>query len=619
MNAVQSRLTLNILVVHSDTWADERVREFRNGVEQVARKVEESIRSTLPIVQLVPNVVPAVKALTGSVLYDVVAVIDISDFDTKLAVLGGRMQGAAVPSVFVAREGSIDSWQHFNAHDNDVVRYENVENLFEHGSELERRLIRSISQSRIHRELIYRFWFPRETATIWVVCPKIHEPGEFADRSSPDYTYLDNLGDTDALLGLMVFLSQYYPNATIQHFNSEDLPEGHTCSNLVVIGGPGSDEISNTVCKDMMSTVKSQIAYAADCEKMSVVCDGIVASDLQADYRFRKTTHRGLIENLKRLFNRNSCKPNELTADWGYFARFANPLNENATVLLVNGIHTAGVAGAAMAFGERQEAMRNFEAVHTSGVDVKNFECYFRVPVLNGQVRLPLIESSKVIGIEQAKSQATPTTAVGTHHRSSIRILFVAGDRGGSQVNQLQIPNEYYAIQTASRRSEHKDVIDVRPPILAATRLRLSEAYLERPTVVHFAGHGNDRSLSIIDDRGAIANVIPLDGDQLKKLLQTLSESLRLCVLNSCRSLGLAQFVVQEGVVGFAIGWPGIIDDSAAIAFSESLYGAIGQGLCLAKSLELAKVACGVTEEPILFSRNGSNDKVPFIDIGVET
>ena len=463
MNSVQSNLTLNILVVHGDKWADDHVREFRSGVERVARKVEERIQSSLPSVRLVPHVIPTATALTGRELSNIVAVIDISDFDTKLAVLGGRIQGAAAPCVFVAREDSIDSWQHLNANDNDVVRYGNVENLFERGSELERRLFRAISQSRIQRELIYRFWFPRETTTIWVVCPKIHEPGEFADRSSPDYTYLDNLGDTDALLGLMVFLSQYYPKATIQQFNSEDLPEGHTSSNLVVIGGPGSNEISNAVCKDMMSAVKSQISYAIDCEKMSVVCDGVVASDLQADFRVRKASPSGFVESVKKLFNRTSCESNELTADWGYFARFANPLNENASVLLINGIHTAGVVGAAMAFGERQEAMRNFEAVYASGVDVQNFESYFRVPVLNGQARLPIIESSKVLGIKQAGSRATPATAVGTHHRASVRILFVAGDRGGSQVNQLKIPNEYHAIQTASRRSKHKDVVDVRP------------------------------------------------------------------------------------------------------------------------------------------------------------
>ena len=72
---------------------------------------------------------------------------------------------------------------------------------------------------RIHEELVYQFWFSRETSTIWVVCPQIHEPSEFADRSSPDHTYLDNLGDTDALLEVMVFLSQYYPNATIECFS----------------------------------------------------------------------------------------------------------------------------------------------------------------------------------------------------------------------------------------------------------------------------------------------------------------------------------------------------------------------------------------------------------------
>src|SRR5690606_18866130 len=143
-----------------------------------------------------------------------------------------------------------------------------------------------------------------------------------------------------------------------------------------------------------------------------------------------------------------------------------------------------------------------------------------------------------------------------------------------------------------------------------------AEAYLERPLVVHFAGHGNNRCLSIIDDRGAIANEIPLDADQLCSLLQTLSETIRLCVLNSCKSSDLAQLVVDKGVVEFAVGWPGRIDDSAAIAFSGAVYGALGHGRSLAESFESGKVACGVTEEPILFSRNGSSATVPFVDFG---
>src|SRR5437867_6410733 len=96
------------------------------------------------------------------------------------------------------------------------------------------------------------------------------------------------------------------------------------------------------------------------------------------------------------------------------------------------------------------------------------------------------------MAVQASVSQRTTTAA----DAGSATVLFIAGDRGGSQVNQLQIPTEYHEIQTALRGSEYRGVIALANPILGATRERLAEAYRERPTIVHFAGHGNDRSLS---------------------------------------------------------------------------------------------------------------------------
>jgi hypothetical protein len=112
----------------------------------------------------------------------------------------------------------------------------------------------------------------------------------------------------------MVFLSQYYPNATIERFSAQDLPDGHTCSNLVVIGGPGSNELSNSVCREMMDAIQSRVSYSEDCERMTVVADGQRPNELQAQYR----TNGG---------SATASTQQGLRKDWGYFARFTNPLN----------------------------------------------------------------------------------------------------------------------------------------------------------------------------------------------------------------------------------------------------------------------------------------------------
>jgi len=490
-----------------------------------------------------------------------------------------------------------------------LVKYESIDQLFHADSVLQRELLRAVPHARIHEELVYQFWFPRETSTIWVVCPQIHEKSEFANRSSPDYTYLDNLGDTDALLEIMGFLSQYYPNATIECFSSEDLPEGHTSSNLVVIGGPGSAEISNEICREMMSAMRSHVAYSSDCEQMTVTRATGETIELRTAY---PTAGQSV----------GHQRPLGLRTDWGYFARFKNPLNENATVVLTNGIHTAGVLGAARAFSERREALRNFHAALSSGVRT-SFECYFEVPVLNGQVKVPVVDPLNIFTLGRAEPGASdapvsvPPRTLVAEDRTSVRVLFIAGDRGGSQKNQLQIPNEYHAIQGALRACANRGVIALANPILGATRERLAEAYRERPTVVHFAGHGNDRSLAIIEDHGLLANETRLDADQLCDMLQTMQERVRLCVLNACVSVALAQRLVDANAADCAIGWPAKVSDSAAIAFSTALYGALGDGRSIGDAVTLARLACGTGDQPILVAADKMDTDVLVIGAGV--
>jgi hypothetical protein len=603
----------------------------------VVGRVEERLQVDHPSVHLQLRCATAEQAcaLRDADEICAVAVLDVTEGDERLAIFAGRLWGARVPCIVVCHADQKDVSRRFGLNNPDLVTYASMEQLFISDSVLQQELLRAVPEARIHEELIYRFWFPRETSTIWVVCPQIHKPGEFADRSSPDYTYLDNLGDTDALLDVMVFLSQYYPNATIERFSSKDLPEGHTSSNLVVIGGPGSAEISNEICTEMMSAMSSHVAYSSDCEQMMVTAAAGQAVALRAEYRpnGESAGHQtplgmravsGYLARVKFFVAGCLGWRRVLRADWGYFARFKNPLNENATVVLINGIHTAGVLGAARAFCDRREALRNFHSALTSDVGTTNFESYFKVPVLNGQVKVPVIDSRTIFTLGRVE-EAVAQTLVSTHQRTpvadgrtSLRILFIMGDRGGSQINQIQPHKEYHAIQDALHACKHRDVIALSNPILGATRERLALAYRERPTVVHFAGHGDDRSLSIIDDHGLLANETPLDANQLCNMLRTMTEPVRLFVLNACASLELAKQLVDTGVVGSAVGWHAKVSDSAAIAFSSAFYAALGDGRSLGESVNLGRLACGTMDEPVLVATDPSDTDVLVVRQGDE-
>ena len=207
--------------------------------------------------------------------------------DEHLALFAGRLQGWRVPCIVVYHTAAEAAARRLGLNNRDLVAYTSMDKLFLPDSVLQRELAACGAPDAVFmRSSSTGSGFPRETRTIWVVCPQIHEPGEFAELSSPDYTYLDNLGDTDALLEVMVFLSQYYPNATIERFSARDLPNGHTSGNLVVIGGPGSaDDISNEICREMMKSMGSHVSYSSDCEQMIVARQCGQTVELQAEYR----------------------------------------------------------------------------------------------------------------------------------------------------------------------------------------------------------------------------------------------------------------------------------------------------------------------------------------------
>ena len=154
---------------------------------------------------------------------------------------------------------------------------------------------------------------------------------------------------------------------------------------------------------------------------------------------------------------------------------------------------------------------------------------------------------------------------------------------------RFRFPKEFHAIQEALLASEHRELIALGTPILAATRERLAHAYRSAPQIVHYVGHGNERSLSIIEDNYLLANGTALDAEEFGTVLGMMKERVMLCVLNACESGGLAGDLVGAGVVEYAVGWPCKVSDSTAIAFTSALYGAVGDGRTMQEAFDIAK------------------------------
>ena len=593
MNAAAGKWQLPILGAHPFRWDTSAAKQFRNAIGSVVTEAEKGLQTEHPSVHLqlrFPDSPKDVLAQIESGTPPAFAIIDVSELDEELALLAGYLQGMPIPAMFLCRSSSVGALGRLGirATDPRVIEYSRLDELA--GTGLARRITQAISPSRIQEEVIYDLWFPRETQTIWIVCPTIHEAGEFATPESPNYTYLDNLGDTDALLHVMVFLSRYYPRANIEKFSSEDLPPGHTHSNLVVIGGPGCDgEISNRICRVLMSTMRSRVSYSDECDRM-LVGTGLSALELTADLSAELHTKR---------------------RDYGYFARFPNPFNEDATAVLLSGIHTTGVLGAASAFCERREALRNFHAVYKSSANPGSFECHFEVNSFNQTIQVPRIEPANIVSLgANAEARADRVVApepVPSEPSSSLTVLYVAGDRGGSQSNQIQISRELDSIQDALLACKYHGAISLANPVLAATRQKLVRAYRTNAGIIHFAGHGDDRSLSLIDDQGILVSATEVIAEQLAGILKNYPQRVRLCILNTCNSAPVAEHLVRANAVDAAIGWNHKIADMDAVAFSGTLYSLLGDGVGLRQAFDLASQVVGSGRPPTLSAIDGIN------------
>lgn len=607
MAEIADKWSLAILSGYSEKWSRRLVQQFQEGISSLLLGIEDDLQIQNLPVHLRPVFLSRLSEAHShgesreSFIY---AIIDITDFDEDLIHLLGIIQGAQMPYVAVCQRSSAANTNRHGLSEARVVVYDEITDLFHSSSSLRERVSQTISPARVLEQVVYELWFPRDTPTIWVVCPQCHDAGEFAEPASPDYTYLDNLGDTDALLEIMVFLSRYYPKASIEKFSSDDLPKGHTKDNIVVIGGPGSsDDISNRVCLEMMSSMKSRVSYSEDCERMVITDDSAEPISLRAELQSEAT---------------DGCRSDHfnLRRDYGYFARFPNPLNEHSTVILINGIHTTGVLGAAKAFGGGRDALRNYDMIFNSAVNPKSFECRFEVGVLNGNVRVPNISPDGIYPLGHTTKRILEAS-IGTvgivtdSQEDSVTVLFIAGDRGGGHSNQLQVIRERDAINDAIQSSVYRDVFRRAQPIFGVTLQKLVTAYAERPSILHFAGHGDNRNLSFILDHGVVVSNTSVLDKQLAAIISEFPNRIRLCVLNTCSSASIAKYLVENSAVDRAIGWPDRVNDEAAIAFSRTLYRCLGDGLVLSRAVKLAGESTDAREKPQLHTA-GSVDSNTF-------
>jgi CHAT domain len=117
----------------------------------------------------------------------------------------------------------------------------------------------------------------------------------------------------------------------------------------------------------------------------------------------------------------------------------------------------------------------------------------------------------------------------------------------------------------------------------------------QRPTLLHFSGHGGGGDICFEDGNG---NSAPVTGTDFAELLKLGGASVQCVILNACFSSEIASLI--DSPIKCVIGCDDSIDDGAASVFSKAFYRALAHGKTFSESFRLARndvsMQCGSTE-----------------------
>ena len=212
-------------------------------------------------------------------------------------------------------------------------------------------------------------------------------------------------------------------------------------------------------------------------------------------------------------------------------------------------------------------------------------------------------------------------------------ILFLASNP--SETGIIQLEKEHSRISRELQDSDHPQSFIIRPKD-AVTLLDFQESMSrEKPTIVHFSGHGvsgkaslretiseHGRSLKLReDDPEDDSGIILLDYSKRQaffvptQVIKRIFEShmnlsglppVRIVLFNSCYSQAQAEAIAQ--IVPYVIGSTSAVNDEAAIAFATGFYSGISEGLPVEMSVDrgiTSAMAYGEPEDRFVLYRDG--------------
>ncbi|MGI8582353.1 MAG: hypothetical protein ACR2KX_09150 [Chitinophagaceae bacterium] len=379
----KSYRSINIFVSHpfEPNNAAYDIEKFRTNIKLLITQAENDVRKEYQDFEIDTTFVfsDAFAGLPQQIETKIrsshLAIVDITENKPNIFFEYGLLYGLNIPVLIIKSKSSMDDFSlPSDIKDRMIQVYDNFETLIDRCKfELANFFKKLINDDSLYNIYLPKIWFPNDVGTVHVITSTESEKREqFALPESDNYMLLESLGDKDSLLAIITFLNRNYRNINTPMYAADSAVPLE--DNLVIIGGPGDEDgDGNDKCKIFMEKMGVKVSYSEDCEQL---------------------LYKGIPYSAEK-------KGNKTVKDYGYFARFPNPFNPKSSVILVNGIHTFGVLGAAKAFSDHPSAQGNIRKVlHKLKLDdIKqaSFECFFPVDILQQSVVCPGIDEDNIL------------------------------------------------------------------------------------------------------------------------------------------------------------------------------------------------------------------------------
>lgn len=210
---------------------------------------------------------------------------------------------------------------------------------------------------------------------------------------------------------------------------------------------------------------------------------------------------------------------------------------------------------------------------------------------------LDVLEKDVLISSEEAPADTGDT-------KSPKRILFLCANP--KDTVRLRTEAEARMIKEEILMSAQRDNILFTLNVAVTPRTFSRSLMQEKPTIVHFSGHGEDKEGICFETDHGITQLV--SATALGLLFRSLRHPPQCVVLNACYSEEQAAVIVNH--IPFVIGMNKAIQDKAASAFSIGFYQALGEGYGVeeAFNMGLASMAMdsnGQQTIPVLLKKPG--------------